>query len=415
VLIAQQPAARPYLRAAGRHQLSTTLRGNVAPGVPEGIVEAVLVLALSSAGVLTTAEATAVRREVLGLLDPATMTTADQIIRRAVALGDPDRAELPALAEALAEILGAAGGADTTGSTATAALDAAASETAAALQAATRGPAPAPRDDVSAARRHHARNALRTAYKQGRREAEGTIHRDPSEELRRAARSLARALRSALHPPSATELHGSPTPPGRLRMSEAMRADSQRSRGVAVTAQPWRQLRRIEPVDHSLRIGLSWDVSRSRSAVHERASEAAWALAWASRIVGAHFSAVSWNSTVSPVVWPDRVPATVAFPPCHGSSSGCVQSLRALDGALGLSSATGTRVIVVVSDGALPNRRHVTDEVRELRQSGVRVVWLADSAGTWSPPQASPFTVEPNAPIVAGLTTLLTQALTEDG
>ena len=412
LLVAQQPSARPHLRAAGRHQLSTTLRGNVTRGVPDGLVEAVLVLGLSAAGVLSSAETSAVRRDLIALLGSDALTTADEIIHRAVKLADPDRDQLTALADALAEVLGVAAGAGhDTGATAAAALDASASEARAMLQAAARGTAPVPKDDLSAARRHHARSAHRTTYRQGRREAQGTVHRNPSQELRREARSLARALRAALHPPGATELHGSRTPPGRLRLSEAMRADSQRSRGVVMTAQPWRQLRRIEPVDHSLRIGLSWDVSRSRSNAHERASEAAWALAWAARIVGAHFSAVSWNSAVRPVVWPDRVPATVAYPPCQGSSSGCVQSLRALDGALDLSSASGTRVVVVVSDGALPNRRHVADEVAELRRSGVRIVWLSDQAGAWNPPRARPLTVDPDASIVAGLTTLLTQAL----
>lgn len=416
LLVADQATARQFLRAAGRHQVSTALRGGAMADAHPWLLEAALVLGLADAGVLAGADVGGLRRDLTTLLGTDRTARMEGLVARAVALDDHSQAGLVAIARELEALLDSSPDAPSDAvESAAAALDTAAADALATVHAASEGPTPAPRDPVTAARRHHAQNAHRTAYRQGRSEIDGTMHREPSEPLRREARSLARTLRAAIHPHTATEVRASTMPPGRLRLSEAMRAESQHARAVPVTAKPWRQLRRVEPLDRSLKVGLSWDVSRSRSTVHERACEAAWALAWASRIVGASFSAVAWNSAPSPVVWPSRVPTMVAYPPCHGASSGCAQSLRALDGALGLSESIGTRVVVVVSDGALPNRRHVEAEVAELVASGVRVVWLSDSPDSWSPGEARHIAVVPGASVVPGLTDVLAQALSEEG
>lgn len=416
LLVADQATARQFLRAAGRHQVSAALRGGATAGAHPWLLEATLVLGLAAAGVLAGADVGGLRHDLTELLGSDRAARVEGLVARAVALEDHSQADLVTIARELAALLDTSPGAATDAmKSAAAALEAAAADAFVSLHAASEGPTPAPRDPVTAARRHHAQNAHRTAYRHAGSEIDGTVHRDPSEPLRREARSLARTLRAAIHPPTATEMRASTVPPGRLRLSEAMRAESQHARAVPVTAKPWRQLHRIGPLDRSLKVGLSWDVSRSRSNVHERACEAAWALAWASRIVGASFSAVAWNSAPSPVVWPSRVPTTVAYPPCHGASSGCAQSLRALDGALGLSESVGTRVVVVVSDGALPNRRHVEAEVAELVAAGVRVVWLSDSPDSWCPGRARHITVGPGASVVPGLTGVLAHALSKEG
>lgn len=99
-------------------------------------------------------------------------------------------------------------------------------------------------------------------------------------------------------------------------------------------------------------------------------------------------AAIAWNSNARPVVWPGHVPRHVIEPVCRGKSSGCPQSLRALDGALQLSGSTGPRVVVVLTDGRQPNHRYIDAEVEWLATSGVRVLWVTDRSDSWTPKRA---------------------------
>ena len=237
---------------------------------------------------------------------------------------------------------------------AAAALGAAAADAFVSLHAASEGPTPAPRDPVTAARRHHAQNAHRTAYRHAGSEIDGTVHRDPSEPLRRRrpARWHARSVPPFTHPPppkcaprrcrqdgcgSPRQCEPSPSTPVRSP-SRPSRGGIAPHRAPGPLSQGRAQLGRLAVALERARACLRGGVGTRLGVAHRR------------RVL--QCSRVELCS--QPVVWPSRVPTTVAYPPCHGASSGCAQSLRALDGALGLSESVGTRVVVVVSDGALP-------------------------------------------------------------
>ena len=61
-------------------------------------------------------------------------------------------------------------------------------------------------------------------------------------------------------------------------------------------------------------------------------------------------------------------------------------ALRVLDRELVLGRDQGARMVVVVTDGDLPNPVAVREEVERLIAAGVRVLWLATEAGGMTPP-----------------------------
>lgn len=231
----------------------------------------------------------------------------------------------------------------------------------------------------------------------------GNAEREPTPELRQSARALATALRRARFRAPALTLVPSASPPGRLRLAEAVRREAQRAAGAEITARPWRQARRRAVDQPPLRVGLSWDVSRSRSDLHARMADLAWALSWALHHVAGELAAVAWSSRVSAVQWPGRTPERVVEPPCGGRSSGCPQSLRALAGVLALHEPRGARVVIVVTDGRVPNRRAIAAEACRLSRDGVDVLWVTPAVDPSAPAGVVPVVLADPDTLIATL------------
>lgn len=356
----ETPTDRPWLRAAA---------GLIATG-PWPLVA---LLGLGRAGLLDGAETAPARAHLQERLGPGVVADVESVVAVAVAADDDAIDLLRAQAEALATLLGAPDATDSPDST---------DELRRVLERVTqpsdepgRHPSRPREEDLRLAERELAQAAAAdvfSAVADGARD----VRRDPDPQLRQAARALAGALRRARYRAAEVTLAPSLVPPGRLRLAEAMRREAQRAAGAEVTARPWLRPRRRAVDQPPLRVGLSWDVSRSRSRLHPRMAELAWALSWAMRHVGGELAAVAWNSRVSAVQWPGRVPAQVVEPPCGGRSSACPQSLRALAGALDLDEPGGVRVVIVATDGQVPNRRAIGAEADRLARDGVSVLWV---------------------------------------
>lgn len=385
-------ADRRWLRAAAR-MLAPDDAIWAAPGV----------IGLSLADVLTGREAEPTRAGLAATMGENGVRDIERVLRDAIALADDRRDELIRCAEELVTVLGLAGppaegpptaaatgdgdaGRDTPGHGPGAVLGQVADAAREPSRLVGVGVSPARlRRDIDDAERQNARAASRATFETPR-SAAHAVHRTPHPVLCGQARALADALRRARYRAPAVTAVPSATPPGVLRLSEAMRREAQRSAGAEVTARPWLRARRREVEQPPLRVGLSWDISRSRSSMHARMADLAWALAWAMAHIEGELAAVAWNSAAYPVAWPGRVPDAVVEPVCRGGSSACPQSLRALDGALGLRQATGVRLVIVATDGRLTNRRLVQDEVHSLVRSGVIVLWVTPEPDPRRPP-----------------------------
>lgn len=202
------------------------------------------------------------------------------------------------------------------------------------------------------------------------------------------ARGLAMQLRRSRYRAPAISTRPSALPPGRLHMAEVVRREAQRAAQVPLTARPWRQSSRRTVEQPPFRVGLSWDISSSMLPLHTAMADLVWALSWAAAWSGGTVASAAWNSRVAPLTWPGRVPGRVLEPDCGGGSGGCAESIRALDGVLGLSAGDGARLLVVVTDGAIGNRRLVHAEISDLVRSGTRTVWVTPKVDPRTPPDA---------------------------
>lgn len=332
------------------------------------------------AGVLTFGEAARVRHHLLLQIGPAGLGSLQQIVAGAVDAGSG--LELLVLAGQLSELFGRE---DDSGiSESGQAEDTVGRPGARSTDARVR-----PEDSAEAIpapdRRQLADERLLARAAAGRvfdRSNPNLIRTPPTEQARSDSRRLAATLRRLMTPPAPLDHVPSRTPPGRTRMSELMRRDAQVAAQTPITARPWNQLRRIPSERVDLRVALSWDISGSRRAVHEELCDLAWSVSQATRLVEGNVAAVAWNDRVTPVVWPGRTQPEVVRPACGGRSGGGAESLRALDGALRLSQGRGTRILLVCSDGRIPNRRALQSEIDRLLGHGVTVLWLGEA---WHP------------------------------
>ena len=240
--------------------------------------------------------------------------------------------------------------------------------------------------------------------------------RVPDADLLDQTRRLTGALRRASLRGSQRVRVASPTPPGRMRTAELVRREGQIARGVRVTAMPWQHVHRRETPAPTIRVGISGDVSDSQTDAQQRTADLTFALAQAVRAVNGEVAAVAWNVNAAPILHPGSTPRHVVEARCAGGSTGCPLSLRALDGALQLTSRTdGLRVLVVVTDAALPNYQAARQEVARQARTGVHVLWVTPYPDPDIGPAAKnvvldPLSVDYGAVIGAALAGMLERA-----
>jgi uncharacterized protein with von Willebrand factor type A (vWA) domain len=209
------------------------------------------------------------------------------------------------------------------------------------------------------------------------------ISRDPDGDEQAAARTLARALRDATAGGRAETAATSPTPPGRLRMRQAMAADAQRAAGALPTARPFTRTQRRRVPAPPIAVAIACDVSGSMRAYTRPVASAAWILARATAsLPGARTATVTFGRDVRPVTYPGAAPAKVAEFTAAGFLEDFTTAIAALDGALGLADPRTTRVLVIVSDGNYKNTQYPDGQklITRLAASGCHILWIAPNA-----------------------------------
>ncbi len=164
-------------------------------------------------------------------------------------------------------------------------------------------------------------------------------------------------------------------PPGRMNTRELVRREGQLAAGVTPTAAPWSSKRRRVVDVPPLTVGIAVDTSPSMEPVLEAAGVAAWMVRRAVRSRGGDAETMTWNSDAAVLqVNPDN--RRVLLPACEGTSEGLPEALLALDARLHLTAGTGPRLVVVISDGDIPNHHIVEQHLRRFTTSGAAVLWL---------------------------------------
>lgn len=164
-------------------------------------------------------------------------------------------------------------------------------------------------------------------------------------------------------------------PPGRLHMSELVRATAQHDLGLPVTATPWTRQRTREAPTAAMDVGLIVDRSDSMGPHMEAVAETAWTLAQAlARPVGrAQTWVFSDIANTLPVADVDQI----VVPHAHGGTIALLPAIE--DYARWTPSRDRARVCLILSDGALYGDP-VRDVLARLAADGVVVAGLAPTA-----------------------------------
>ena len=211
----------------------------------------------------------------------------------------------------------------------------------------------------------------------------GTRPPTPAEQA--AARRLARALKHAATRDRVTTVTTSATPPGRLRMRDALAADAQRAAGAIPTAQPFTRTTRRHVPSPPLRVGIACDVSGSMNAFAAPIASAAWILARAvSHVPDATTATVIYGQHVRPVTHPGQTPTHIREFAATDATEKFTRAVDALDAALDLTRPGAARLLVIVSDGLYTPDERATGQQRitRLRASGCGILWIALSPAT---------------------------------
>lgn len=203
--------------------------------------------------------------------------------------------------------------------------------------------------------------------------------RPPTDAERAAANHLAAALRRARYRGRAVTRVPAPVPPGRLVGRDALLADAQRHLGIPVTARPFRAQVRRHVDQPPLAVGIAADASGSMNWATAPMASASWIIARAAAQIRGRVAAVAFGNRVTPVITPGLPLRDVPILAARDGEESFTLAIRALDGALGLSTGSGARLLVIASDGILvvPGE-DVTGQqaITRLVRSGTGILWL---------------------------------------
>jgi VWA domain containing CoxE-like protein len=212
-------------------------------------------------------------------------------------------------------------------------------------------------------------------------DTETTGTRPPTTAERTAARVLSRALTTAGVRDRVVTKTTSPIPPGRLRMRGALAREAQRAAGAIPTAEPFTRTTRTPVPTPPLRLGIACDVSGSMGAFAGPVASTAWIMANAAAQtpVPADTATVIFGAHVRPITRPGTTPKAVTEFAARDDWEAIDTAINALDGALGLSQPGAARLLVIVSDGFVPDllQRNAQRLVDRLRATGCAVLWIA--------------------------------------
>ena len=200
--------------------------------------------------------------------------------------------------------------------------------------------------------------------------------RPPSSNERRAAVSLSQQLERAKYRDRQVVKSKSQIPPGRLNSRQMLAGAEQRSRGVAVTAEPFARKQRKYTEEPTLTVGTLVDISGSMGDAMEPMASMSWVLSEATKRVQGRCATVYYGSDVFPVLKPGQHLEKVKVYDAPDGTEKFDRAFKALDGSLNLLNGDGARLLVIVSDldYVAYERSAMQKWVSRCREAGVAVV-----------------------------------------
>lgn len=202
--------------------------------------------------------------------------------------------------------------------------------------------------------------------------------RPPTPRERGDASRLATALQHAQYRDRATTTTPTTTPPGRLNHREALKRSAEHALGLPPTATPFQRRERRHIPQPPITIAIACDISGSMQRATRDAASAAWIIANAVHRTDGDTATVAYGNHVHPIIRPGQTPTHVQQFNATGGTENFTTAIHALTGALHLTTTTGARLLVIISDGHYtPTQRtqgqHLIDR---LTHHGTPVLWI---------------------------------------
>jgi hypothetical protein len=200
--------------------------------------------------------------------------------------------------------------------------------------------------------------------------------RAPSPQERVAAVALSKALERARYRDRVVVKRGSVIPPGRLNARKALAGAEQRSRGVEVTAEAWSRKQRFHTEDPQLTVGVLVDISGSMGGAMQPMASTAWVLSEATRRVQGKCAMVYYGNDVFATLKAGQHLDKVKVYSAPDGTERFNKAFQALDGALHLTTSTGARLLVIVSDLYYTGQEGERTKywMKRCREAGVAVI-----------------------------------------
>lgn len=206
------------------------------------------------------------------------------------------------------------------------------------------------------------------------------LWRNPSEADRRNLRIFRSGLTVAGHRAPAPAPTPVRYPSGRLNPRQLVARAGQISTGQPVTAAPWTALKPVARTAQLLRLGVIVDVSATMRPWTEVAAPLGWAAAHAVAQRGGQHTLWGFGGEAFPIVADGVAPPQVPVISDPGSgSAGCGQALTA---AADMLTGAGAGLLIVITDGLLPDTVDVQDAVDDVLAAGFAVVWVMPQSAT---------------------------------
>lgn len=204
--------------------------------------------------------------------------------------------------------------------------------------------------------------------------------RKPNSAERTAAVKLGGLLDKAKYR-DRVEIRGtSVTPPGRLRTRALIQNRAMKENGVHQQVEPWRRTVRKHTDDPTLKVGVMVDISGSMGGAMEPMASTAWVLSEAVRRIQGRAAMVYYGESVFATLKPGQHLTDVTVYTAPDGTEKFNDAASALNGAMNLTSGSGARLLVIVSDGIYTDveTTKAKEWVKRMTDNGVGVVWLTD-------------------------------------
>jgi len=202
--------------------------------------------------------------------------------------------------------------------------------------------------------------------------------RAPSGDERAAAVRFTRELSKAAYADVERIATTSTMPPGRLRGRGAVTGAAQIATQQTVTAEPFKSVRRVHTDQTKLRVAVLSDISGSMRRSEEATAVLSYVLARGAAGADAKVTSILFGNQSVGVVKPGQKVDKIVIAAADHSSEIVKPGLMAADSMLDLTTGSGARVVIILSDAHLVDHRqadYMRTWLARAKRAGVVVVW----------------------------------------